>query len=134
MRPIRFRAWNLVKQEMIYNPIVCGIGFFKDEYVGINDFFNSKFPKAKLEIMQFTGLKDIHDKDIYESDLLRITSERPAKGAVIQVIWHEHEAGWHEWFDRKFYQELNRAGILVNGFEVIGNIWEEQKRDKDGAL
>ncbi len=59
MREIKFREWNGLRMD--YNPPVSLIAS-----TSINDRFEDSI------MMQYTGLKDKHGKDIYEGDIMRV--------------------------------------------------------------
>ena len=110
MREIKFRAWDKLNKEM-FN--VESINFqerqvYRDtvSYREFND----------IEFMQYTGLKDKNNKEIYEGDIFHIGSKK-----ILYVV---------EWIDcgLKGRQIKNISWIGLDywkdDIEVIGNIYE----------
>lgn len=99
MREIKFRAWDGEKFQTS-NCHFCGSKNYNSDY----------------KVMQYTGLKDKNDKEIYEGDLLKITDTFHTY--PMPVIWSED--CWTMEVEGTYgtLSEWNEAG------EIIGNIYE----------
>ena len=119
-RNIKFRAWDgkkmiQVNQLDLYNK--------KDVYCRINDCIDSQ--SEKWPLMQFTGLTDKKEKEIYEGDIVKQygnynqpynTEVIFAEGKFIPLVKAEGGVGLYGY---KVIDKFNN-----NYFEVIGNIFE----------
>lgn len=122
MREIKFRAWDKEKKQMViwgdddfyylakdYDGSVNLIGCHNgggDPDSSITDY----------ELMQYTGLKDKNGKEIYEGDIVRLTTK--TGGDIDRLCeWSYRNNGWR-------FQGFNYAGDDQRIIEVIGNIYE----------
>jgi len=123
-REIKFRAWN---NGMYYDVVLCN-GLWTDNMR--EDRWHSG------DIMQYTGIKDKNGKEIYEGDVVKMTTPDnedfgPDEVLTGAVIWRSHKwkfdsgvkkaLGQRDWSD---YASLSAQVELMTEFEIIGNIHE----------
>ena len=124
MREIKFRAWDReAKRFTNYQ-----IGIF-DDSVRFYDKAKGTWHNAgeRFELMQYTGLKDKHQKPIYEGDIVNISSHTPfynivkfdEKGAAFQLCPLDKR-----WSKSYF---TNYENVDKERFEIIGNIYENKE-------
>lgn len=124
MREIKFRIWDVENKEMLkvqeldFEPTFYGgrIAIRPDQY---NDYFDTE----DMILMQYTGLKDITGKEIYEGDIVKLKFMKNSLDIIVKVEYSEEYAQYvvagtksilHECEPLTDYQEI----------EVIGNIWD----------
>ena len=130
MKKIKFRAWDKENDFMFYSennyPISkYNLGF---DFMGRNEFRlmmlidieESLFKEVDADIMQYTGFKDMDDREIYEGDIL----DYGAYGEF-EVVWCKGA-----FKIRKIdFQNANLhllSSCYFDELEVIGNIYETQ--------
>ena len=126
MREIKFRAWDLHEKRMIQSYA----------HKGINNrlYIASQADDAeRIELMQFTGLKDKNGKEIYEGDIIRTDAFYSKTLKNYLVRWDK----WAAWYDLRCTEDQEDVEFLGTGVqnvtlyssseysrEIIGNIHE----------
>ena len=129
MREIKFRAWH--KEKRILRE-VCEISF-SGEYVileGFGSFGAIEASATDVELMQYVGLNDQNDTEIYEGDIVKFDPQSPCgdefynprDGEIGEVIFNFGSFVVKP-IDKKrecLLFSLNELGDWV----VVGNIYE----------
>jgi uncharacterized phage protein (TIGR01671 family) len=121
MREIKFRAWHKKQKKMV---IVLAITFSTNYlHYAYDNTWNLKYGKSywsdisNFEIMQFTGIRDKYDKEIYEGDIVKYDNY------LYVVSWIDKLAGF-----RGVNIERERSDLFLDLVsvtpEVIGNVYE----------
>jgi uncharacterized phage protein (TIGR01671 family) len=116
MRDIKFRAWDNVNKEMLENVGVSADGI---QIVGEPEWRMFGSTKYHHDVMQFTGLKDKNNKDIYEGDVVICDGRRTF------VVWDKAEACFR--YQKEFTPNENYVMNYNGDEEVIGNIYQNQE-------
>ena len=122
MREIKFRAWH--KEEKIMGEVL-GIDILHKEIFFSNEdsdcYEHTDF--KDIELMQYTGLKDKNNKEIYEGDIVKLRANHG-----IGVIKYYDEWGA---FVVEYIKPRPLAVLGMNYYkediEVLGNIYENPK-------
>lgn len=101
MRQLKFRAWDLKKKEM----------FIPDEFVlNYNDNTLHQVDRIGTDsiLMQYTGLKDLTGKEIYEGDTIEINWSW-IKNSIFIVMFGEYNN------DQDFEDNISGVGFYLVG-------------------
>lgn len=134
MREIKFRAWDKINKDM-FN--VESINFQERRvYKDTVSYRNFK----DIDLMQYTGLKDRNNKEIYEGDIIKFkdcnidgTKEFYNIGVIEREGKRDELAISQLIFEKSYFTE-NYIDFINETFElseVIGNIYESQELMED---
>lgn len=116
MREIKFRAWHKEKKimgEVLGIDILHKEIFFSNEDVDCYEHTDFK----DIELMEYTGLKDKNEKEIYEGDIVKIDRQ------LFIVSYMEEKASYMlDEIDSFMSDYLSNYNI--SKLEIVGNIYE----------
>ena len=124
MREIKFRAWVKELNEIRE---VEYINFWKKMIAYPNKFCTEYYLSAdfdEIKLMQYTGLKDKNNKEIYEGDIVTLHNSR------YKVIFNMEQARF-VLRDDKFEMEIPFTNNNNERMEIIGNIYENPELMED---
>lgn len=129
MKEIKFRIFDNSEKKFLIKNEKVSRGIFKDKVSEIVDFENNSVqinnPEDERYIfLQYTGMKDINDKEIYEGDIVLYLNN----GKKAQVFWSDYSLAYHLDFDNESYD----LGCFTEAeLEIIGNIYENPELLKE---
>ena len=126
MREIKFRAWH--KEEKIMGEVL-GIDILHKEIFFLNEdvdrYEHTDF--KDIELMQYTGLKDKNNKEVYEGDIVKL---RANHGIGVIKYYDEWGAFVVEYIKPRPLTVLGMS-YYKEDIEVIGNIYENPELIKE---
>ena len=126
-REIKFRAWNPASKEM-GKPFDLSTMIRLSEKIG-NAGINTKKRFDDYILMQFTGLTDTNEVEIYEGDIIKVDGNPiGVDDEFIEIKFSEGgfvvEADFDEYDMTTIGWAINIWDIESRKVEVIGNIYE----------
>lgn len=142
VKNIKFRAWNKLEKRM---ESVNSIKFFLNAYTMVSTRYRDEKSKKIYDdqfaygqedgsdnviLMQYTGLKDKHGKEIYEGDIVELVNTYKGMNtkSIVEIAFIDFT------FAGKWKSEYSPSGYMYNPLcsynfpivtiEVIGNIYE----------
>ncbi len=100
---VKFRAYDEINKEMVYPRII------KESFSAIS---NGDLLNRYEIVMQYTGLNDRNNKQIYEGDFVKDGQ---------RILFVKFTNGSFNFFSKHGYMVTN---VDTTWFEVIGNIFE----------
>lgn len=119
MRAIKFRAWWIEKKVMLHEVHefydTLGDTRHGNVYEPESSFGEVLDKPDKYIVMQYTGLKDKNDKEIYEGDIVVLHG---AYGTFHEIVFENAQ------FIAKGSNRTLAGDVRNSELEVIGNIYE----------
>lgn len=124
MREIKFRAWH--KNRKTFLDFYWAVDKFGRTFSIIDNHVYDEFTD-EIELMQYTGLKDINGVEIYEGDVVNVTwSCDDTEGENYAIAYDPNNDGYSAFDFVDWYEDMNGLSYAyIDGqITVIGNRFE----------
>lgn len=132
-REIKFRAWDKKRRIIDYDLSFLNGSFLTDDYKFDDGCGERVSMGDDLVVMQYTGLKDKNGKEIYEGDIVDTKEDMfPNKEVKFMqgVFGVVYPNGVH--YPLRQFCKTRSSKLVINiDFEIIGNIYENNKLDTE---
>lgn len=130
MREIKFRAWDKKKEMWTNYKSYDGILYFMDKNTGV--WFGKYNKRYKdFDLMQYIGMKDMNNVEIYEGDIVKLYKEKGNFKDTGVVKFDKSRASFvlETQDDDYGYFSYNISYYNYNKvyYKVIGNIYENKE-------
>lgn len=114
MREVKFRVWDKELNRMC-DVIQLGTKDIIVNYIEEDDI-SGYLPIDRFEVLQYTGLKDKNEKEIYEGDIIEYIED-----GTCEVVY-QHDSGAWMAGNNVIWEEIDESGF--NPYKVIGSVYE----------
>jgi len=126
---IKFRVWDKEKKVMRYMSDGLSVWVCKSGWVAVINAWEDLIVMSNGELMQYTGLKDVKGREIYERDIVKVHDGKYHTSGTAEIVWGEDCGAWMVYFpDTKgicfLFDWLPKDGEPYLHIEVIGNVYE----------
>ena len=130
LREIKFRGWDETFKKMYHNVYFDNLEvYWRDPISKEIEVLGDRNPNGMLihiEIMQYTGIKDIKGVEIYEGDIISYVDfglDEDEK-IISQVNWIDYKCGFSPQEIKKTHKGAHRISYwdLIYQIKIIGNI------------
>ena len=118
MRTHKYRAWDIKKKKMIYNPFVYDDNETLAEWSMVR--LNEALKDKRFVYLEYTGLCDLNSKKIFEGDIVN-TKAIDRFWRNVEIKWHKKNAMFVVGKGESNYFSLD----YIDDCEVIGNVYED---------
>lgn len=119
MREIKFRAWDKELKNWADYAIAYDRLSFLDENTG---WWKTDKEGERFILCQYTGLKNINGKEIYEGDIVRAVGFSEWIG--VAKYSDKNQAFVFESIDKNYRENIVFMSQFGQGFKILGNIYE----------